>query len=129
MDVDAASVQVRAPFKKLTDEEQLQHMQEGRCFRCCLKGHMARECLTRNTRTPNARSSENSRARNTDATSEDEQADKPETTTAVVRTVNNEPTLTRAQQIAAIEEEMSDEERATYLDSWDMEADFCSVEF
>ena len=65
---------------------------------------------------------------NTNATSEDEQEDKPETTTAIVRTVANEPTLTRAQRIAAIEEEMSDEERATYLDNHDMEADFCSVE-
>ena len=122
MEVDATSAQPRALFKKLTDEERLQHMQEGRCFRCRLKGHMARECPTRNTHITNPR------ARNTDAASEDEQKDKIETTTAAIWAVVNEPTLTRAQRIAAIEEEMSDEERATYLDSRDMEVDFCSVE-
>ena len=124
MEVDATSTQPRVPFKKLTDEERLQHMQEGRCFRCRLKGHMARECPTRNTHT----SITNPHAQNTDAASEDEQQDKTETTTAAVQAVVNEPTLTRAQRIAAIEEEMSDEEHATYLDSRDMEADFCSVE-
>ena len=124
MEVDATSTQLRTPFKKLTDEERLQHMQEGQCFRCRLKGHMARECLTRNTRPPTT----NPHARNTDATNEDEQEDKIETTTAVVRTVANELTLTRTQRIAAIEEEMSDEEQAMYLDNRDMELDFCNVE-
>ena len=69
------------------DEERLQHMQEGRCFRCWLKGHMARECPTRNTRAPTI----NPRARNTDAASEDEQENKSETTTTVVRTVVKNP--------------------------------------
>ena len=124
MEVDATSTQSRAPFKKLTDEERLQYMKEGKCFRCRLKGHMARECPTGSTRTPIT----NPRARNTDAASEDEQKNKSETTTATVRTVANEPMLTRAQRIAAIEEEMSNEERTTYLDSRDMEADFCNVE-
>ena len=127
MDVDATSVQDRAPFKKLTDEERLQYMQEGRCFRCRLKGHMAWECPIRNTRTSSANPS-SSRAQNADAMIKDKPVDKTETTTAVVRTVVNETTLTRAQRIAVIEEEMSDEERATYLDSHDMEADFCNVE-
>ena len=122
MEVDATNTQPRTPFKKLTDEERLQHMQEGQCFRCRLKGHMARECPTRNTRPLNT----TPRVRNTDATSEDEHEDKIETTDAAVRT--NELTLTRAQRIAAIEEEMSDEERVTYLDNRDMELDFCSVE-
>ena len=124
MEVDATSTQPRVPFKKLTDEERLQHMQEGRCFRCRLKGHMARECPTRNT----CPLTTNPRIRNTDTTSEDEQEDKIETTTATVQAIVNEPTLTRAQRIAVIEEEMSNKERATYLDSRDMEADFCSVE-
>ena len=124
MEVDVTSTQSRTPFKKLTDEERLQYMKEGKCFRCRLKGHMARECPAGNTRTPIT----NPRARNADAVSEDEQENKPKTTTAAIRTVANEPMLTRAQRIAAIEEEMSDEERATYLDSRDMEADFCSVE-
>ena len=37
------------------------------------------------------------------------------------------PKLTRAQQIRALEEAMEDEERATYLDSRDMGADFWSA--
>ena len=122
MEVDATATQPHTPFKKLTDEERLQHMQEGRCFRCRLKGHMARECPTRNARPPVT----NPRVRNTNAKSEDKQEDETETIAAAVQT--NELTLTRAQRIAAIEEEMSDEERATYLDNRDMELDFCSVE-
>ena len=122
MEVDTTATQPRTPFKKLTDEERLQHMQEGRCFRCRLKGHMARECPTRNTRPPTT----NPRIQNTDTKSKDEQEDETETVAMVVRT--NELTLTRAQRIAAIEEEMSDEERTTYLDNRDMELDFCSVE-
>src|ERR1700761_5149824 len=38
------------------------------------------------------------------------------------------PKLTRAQQIAAIEEEMSDEERSAYLDAREMDQDFYNVE-
>ena len=36
--------------------------------------------------------------------------------------------LTHAQQIAKLEEEMSDDEQGTYLDSRDMESDFYSAE-
>ena len=38
------------------------------------------------------------------------------------------PKLTRAQQIAKIEEEMSNDERSTYLDARDMDQDFYNVE-
>jgi hypothetical protein len=41
MDVDAANV---TQFKKLTPEERAQLAKEGRCFRCHLQGHMARNC-------------------------------------------------------------------------------------
>src|SRR6267378_8172942 len=44
MDVDATSMAPTIPFKKLTPEERKQYMAEGRCFRCCLQGHMAQEC-------------------------------------------------------------------------------------
>ena len=131
MDIDTASVHTHTPFKKLTDKERLQHMQEEHCFRCCLKGHMARECPTRTARPSVTSTPSTSHARTTDTTSSDEQSEDPKTTTAVVWTVTDtdDTKLTRAQKIAAIEEEMSDDEHAAYLDSHDMEADFCSVEF
>ena len=43
MEVDNATGQTN--FKKLTPEEQVQLAKEGRCFQCCLQGHMARDCL------------------------------------------------------------------------------------
>ena len=42
MEVDNATGQTN--FKKLTPEEQVQLAKEGRCFQCCLQGHMARDC-------------------------------------------------------------------------------------
>ncbi len=44
MDVDTTSMAPTIPFKKLMPEERKQYMAEGHCFRCCLQGHMAREC-------------------------------------------------------------------------------------
>ena len=41
MDVDATTT---TNFKKLTPEERTQLAKEGRCFRCRLQGHMARNC-------------------------------------------------------------------------------------
>ena len=38
------------------------------------------------------------------------------------------PKLTRAQQIAKLEEEMSDDERSSYLDAREMDQDFYNVE-
>ena len=113
MEVDSATGQTN--FKKLTPEERAQLAKEGRCFRCRLQGHMARDCpknLNRNT---------NSNAR--EAITENKTNDPPPKNTAPPTT----PKLTRAQQIRALEEAMEDEERATYLDSRDMGADFWSA--
>ena len=41
MDVNAVNA---TPFKRLTPEEHAQLAKEGRCFRCRLQGHMARNC-------------------------------------------------------------------------------------
>ena len=116
MEVDSAMGQTN--FKKLTPEERAQLAKEGRCFRCRLQDHMARDCpknANRNT-TSNAH----------EATTETKNSDPPSNTS----TPNNKtpPTkLTRAQQIRALEEAMEDEEWATYLDARDMGSDFWSA--
>ena len=55
MEVDNATGQTN--FKKLTPEEWAQLAKEGRCFRCRLQGHMARDCPKNANRNanPNAR--------------------------------------------------------------------------
>ena len=113
MEVD--NVMGQSNFKKLTPEERAQLAKEGRCFRCRLQGHMARDCPKNSNRNPN------SNARET--TTENKTNDSPPKNTAPPTT----PKLTRAQQIRALEEAMEDEERATYLDSRDMGADFWSA--
>jgi hypothetical protein len=56
MDVDAANI---TQFKKLTPEERAQLAKEGRCFRCHLQGHMARNCpKNTNNNVPIVRSNE-----------------------------------------------------------------------
>ena len=45
-----------------------------------------------------------------------------------VRTTTIKPKLMHAQKIAALKEEMSNEEHSTYLDSHDMGMDFYNVE-
>ena len=112
MEVDNATAQTN--FKKLTPEERAQLAKEGRCFRCRLQGHMARNCPKNSNR------NFNSNARET--TTENKTNDSPPKSTAPPT-----PKLTRAQQIRALEEAMEDEERATYLDSRDMGADFWSA--
>ena len=112
MEVDSATGQTN--FKKLTPEERAQLAKEGRCFRCRLQGHMARDCPK------NSNQNFNSNTRET--TTENKATDSSKTPP------NPNPTkLTRAQQIRALEEAMEDEERATYLDSRDMGADFWSA--
>ena len=113
MEVDNATAQTN--FKKLTPEERAQLTKEGRCFRCRLQGHMARDCPKNSNR------NFNSNARET--TTENKTNDSPPKSTAPPTT----PKLTKAQQIRALEEAMEDEERATYLDSRDMGADFWSA--
>ena len=112
MEVDSATGQTN--FKKLTPEERAQLTKEGRCFRCRLQGHMARDCPKNSNR------NFNSNARET--TTENKTTDSSKTPPTT-----NPTKLTRAQQIRALEEAMEDEERATYLDSRDMGADFWSA--
>ena len=115
MEVDSATGQTN--FKKLTPEERAQLTKEGRCFRCRLQGHMARDCpknLNRNS---------NSNARETITENKATDSSKTPPTTNSINSVK----LTRAQQIRALEEAMEDEERATYLDARDMGADFWSA--
>ena len=50
------------------------------------------------------------------------------TMTAIHTSKIEEVKLTQARWIAAIKEEMSDDEHAAYLNSRDMEVDFCGVE-
>jgi hypothetical protein len=48
MEVDYASTQEQTPHLKcLTPDERKKLMDEGRCFKCHLKGHQARQCLTK----------------------------------------------------------------------------------
>ena len=115
MEVDSATGQTN--FKKLTPEERAQLAKEGRCFRCRLQGHMARDCPKNSNR------NFNSNARET--TTENKATDSSKTPPTTNST--NSTKLTRAQQIRALEEAMEDEERATYLDSRDMGADFWSA--
>ena len=103
MDVDATST---TNFKKLTPEECTQLAKEGRCFRCCLQGHVVRNC-PKNTN-------------NTQTKVRETTTDKPTNTTTT-------PKLTKAQQIHALEESMAEEERAEYLDARDMGQDFWSA--
>ena len=101
MDVDATTATTK--FKKLTPEERTQLAKEGRCFRCRLQGHVARNC-----------------PKNTQTKVRETTTDKPADTTTT-------PKLTKAQQIRALEESMAEEERAEYLDARDMGQDFWSA--
>ena len=56
MEVDNAVGQTN--FKKLTLEERTQLAKEGRCFRCRLQGHMARDCLKNSNRNFNTNACE-----------------------------------------------------------------------
>ena len=116
MEVDNAVGQTN--FKKLTPEERAQLAKEGRCFRCRLQGHMARDCPKNSNRNLNTN------ARETTANDKDTSPPSKTTTTTSPTTATK---LTRAQQIHALEEAMEDEERATYLDARDMGLDFWSA--
>jgi hypothetical protein len=119
MDVDAANV---TQFKKLTPEERAQLTKEGRCFRCRLQGHMARNC-PKNVNYNNSTTS-TIRTNETPATTK-ESTPAPTTQPNVPNNPANK--LTRAQQIRNIEEAMNDEERSKYLDARDMGQDFWSA--
>ncbi len=103
------------PLKKLTDEECKKLSAEGRCFRCHQQGHMAKFCPTRDAQ-GNTTPRPNTTARTTNTTHAKSKPDKIE---------SPKPPLSKAQQIAAIEKSMTEEERGAYLDERDMgEEDF-----
>jgi hypothetical protein len=121
MDVDAANI---TQFKKLTPEECAQLAKEGRCFKCCLQGHMACNCPKNtnynNTNTPTVR---------TNKTPAPHKMCAPVTVPTTQNSTPSAPVikLTRTQQICTIEEAMNDEERSEYLDAHDMGQDFWSA--
>ena len=111
MDVDATTTTTQ--FQKLTPEECAQLAKEGRCFRCRLQGHLARNC-----------------PKNTLPQIKVREANTPEETAPPLTTPTPPPKdkkLTRAQQIRALEAEMEEEERAQYMDDCDMGEDFWSA--
>ncbi len=117
MDVDAMSTSrtPAPPLKKLTDEERKKLSAEGQCFRCRQQGHMAKFCPTRDAQ-GNTTPRLNVAARTTNTTPTKSEPDKIE---------SPKPPLSKAQQIAAIEKSMTEEERGAYLDERDMgEEDF-----
>ena len=116
MEVDSATGTNN--FKKLTPEERAQLTKEGRCFRCRLQGHMARDCPKNANRNFNSNACE--------ATTENKNTDSSSKTPPTTNSTNSIK-LTRAQQIRALEEAMEDEERAVYLDARDMGSDFWSA--
>ena len=115
MEVD--NITGQSNFKKLTPEERAQLTKEGRCFRCRLQGHMARDCPKNANRKLNPSTRE--------ATTEPKTPDSPTNSTPTPKMAITK--LTRAQQIRALEEDMEDEERAAYLDARDMGSDFWSA--
>ncbi|KAH9009604.1 hypothetical protein EDB85DRAFT_2162508 [Lactarius pseudohatsudake] len=130
MDVDGANISatITQPprLTKLTDDERKKLAAEGRCFRCRLKGHMARECPQKNTQGSNAPRQNISAhvAEVEPATSEPTQsAPKPAEATAPIP-----QKLTKVQQLDAITATMTDEEYGAWLDSRDMGEDFYSAE-
>ena len=116
MEVDSATGQTN--FKKLTPEERQQLTKEGRCFRCRLQGHMARDCPKNLNRNFNARET---------TTNDKSTKPTPNTKEPTITNTTASTKLTRAQQIRALEEAMEDEERAEYLDARDMGSDFWSA--
>jgi hypothetical protein len=102
MDVNATTI----PFQKLTDTDREKYRKEGRCFRCREKGHMARNC-----------------PKNDKASVKMTTVSTPVTPVAPTPTTNA-VTLTKAQQIRALEDAMTDEERGEYLNIRDGGEDF-----
>ena len=118
MEVDATNPN----FKRLTPEERIQLAKEGRCFRCRLQGHMARDC-PKNT---NSRPSTNVREA-TVADSPNSSTTAPPTSLVTPSPLPPSTTLTLEQQIRALEAQMDDEQRSVYLDARDMGEDFWSA--
>lgn len=116
--VDTTTTTQSLPLKKLTDEERAQYRAEGRCFRCRTKGHMARNCPKNTNRQAHTRATDT-----TTTTASNSTISTTKTTPSVAT-----PNLTRAQQIRALEDSMTEDERSAYLAARDMGKDFCSAE-
>jgi hypothetical protein len=123
MDVDSANITL--PFRKLTDEERIKYRAEGRCFRCRTQGHMARNCpKNNNSNVPNR---SNSNARESTTTPPASTVATTTATPAISTPPPVPPKPSLAQQIRALEEKMTEEERGNYLDARNMGEDFCSA--
>ena len=126
MEVDATTT--RTPFKKLTDDEREQYRKEGRCFRCRQKGHLARECAGRPPQIPpTPPSTVSARTTNDTAAAVNLTPDDSVSNAPAARATTITAKLTLAQQIAKLEEQMSDDERSAYLDARLMDSDFYDV--
>ena len=119
MDVDATTIKAwipgGPPFKKLTEEERVLCMKEGRCLRCRKQGHMARQCPLNLRQEPVAPN----RIRAADTADTTDTTNKPTTMPPQGRT--------KAQMIADLENSMTEEERGAYLDARDMDSGFCNA--
>ena len=106
MEVDFTSTQDSPPcLKRLTPDERKKLMDEGRCFKCRLKGHQARACLTKNQQT---QGNTTSNARTTETTPK---AKKDSPSTAK----DDPPPAYDENQIAGLIRAMTVEQRETLL--------------
>ena len=109
MEVDATNTN----FKCLTPEERAQLAKEGRCFRCRLQGHMARDC-PKNTNPRPSTSAQGATITDNSSSSGSTSPSTPPASTnlpAYSKPTNATHQLTLDQQIRAIEAKMNDEER------------------
>ena len=115
MEVDATA---SVPFKKLTEEEHKQYMKEGRCFRCCQQGHMARECPWTPPRTQ-------TKARVADIKKEDANEAPPYSPEASTSSVLASTSEDKVRKAHALIQSMDDEEKRCYyaLDQDFLDAD------
>ena len=119
MDVDNTTATI--PFQKLTDNKCAQYCAKGRCFRCRLKGYLARDCPKNSNPWSNTTQHPGSNAWETTT----------DTTTSTTAPTPPPPPLkptlklTKAQQICAIEELMNDEEQGEYFNACNMGEDCC----
>jgi hypothetical protein len=131
MDVDAAKATLL--FKKLTDEEHAQYHTEGRCFRCHTQGHMARNC-PKNNNLFNQMNANIHESTNVTITTTSPVAT-PSTTSPAPTPPTAPPAppvplkLSFAQQIHALEERMTEEERGAHLNTHNMGKDFCAARY
>jgi hypothetical protein len=105
MEVDYAATQ-NTHLKKLTPDERKKLMDEGRCFKCHLKGHQVRNCPGRDQ--ANSPGNNTSTARTTNTSS-----DKGKETTKT--TTKDDPPPYDENQIAGLIRAMSTEQRETLL--------------